>query len=141
MAIQKAVYVWRGDLGNPEGHYSKSVVSDVKDIPSAVALHDTLVTHSKASKVKLGFSTSYIYDDEEPGLDANVDKKAIYYMREIATGKMISLTIPAPVDADIEDTPQGERVTAAALAAVTAAINLATEKVFAGLYGIVIQKR
>ncbi|MGD9131973.1 MAG: hypothetical protein PVH73_10445, partial [Candidatus Bathyarchaeota archaeon] len=63
------------------------------------------------------------------------------YFRDPTTLSVHSFTLPAPPAADCEDTSEGERVTAAALAAVVGAINTATGKSYAALYGVVIQRR
>jgi hypothetical protein len=81
--------------------------------------------------------------DEAPGADppANVDRKAIIYMRDPDTLRVHVLTLASPVDADVEDTPEGERITNAAGVAITGLVNTATGREYTFMYGKVIQKR
>jgi hypothetical protein len=54
-------------------------------------------------------------------------------------GKTFHQEIPCPVAADTEQRPEGERLTAAAVSALTALIATATGKTLTGLWGKVIQ--
>lgn len=138
---QKGIVIWRGDLGSPESHYSKSQISDVTDDTALATLVTTLTAYTLCNAAKRSFVTLTLGTDEEPGADANVDRKAICYMRDATTLKVHSITLPAPVDTAVEDTAEGERVTDAAMTAIVDAINSATGKSYSPLYGVVIQKR
>ena len=137
----KGIIVFRGDLGNPESHYSKSQVIDVTDDAALATLVTGLVAYTDCNAAKRSFVTATVITDAEPGADANVDRKAVIYMRDPTTLRVHSLTLPAPVATAVEDTVQGERVTAVAGAAIVALVNTATGKSYTFLYGVVIQKR
>lgn len=141
MAALKLVLIWRGDLGAPESHYSKSIVSDVTDDTAAGVLQTALAAYTDCNAAKRSFLTVTLGTDSEPGADANVDRKAICYFRDPTTLKVHSVTIPAPVSTAVEDTPEGERVTSTAMTAIVGALNTATGKSYTALYGVVIQKR
>lgn len=137
----KGVIIWRGDLGNPETHYSKSQITDVTDATALNTLATALGAYSDCNIAKKSFSSMVLGTDSAPGANANVDRKAIVYMRDGTSLKVHSVTIPAPKSTATEETDQGERVTATALAGIVAAINTATGKSYTGLYGVVLQKR
>jgi hypothetical protein len=139
MAVNKGVIVWRGDFGRPETHYAKSIIRDVTSDAALETLITSLLSHTDCNSAKRSFNTVNEMTDSAPGADANVDRRAVYYFRdEDLTIKKLEL--PAPPAIDTENQGQGERVTAAALAAVVAAVNTATGKTYTGLYGKVIQR-
>lgn len=137
----KGIIVWRGDLGSPTSHYSKSQVADVSDDTALGTLATALTAYTDCNMAKRSFLTQTLGTDTLPAADANVDRKAIVYFRDPTTLKVHSITIPAPVDTMVEDTAEGERVTSVAAAAIVALLNTATGKSYTALYGVVIQKR
>jgi hypothetical protein len=137
----KGVIIWRGDLGNPESHYSKSQIPDVTDDTALGVLVTALDALTDCNDAKRSFISNTLLTDSEPGASANVDRKAICYFRDPTTLKVHSITIPAPVSSAVEDTDQGERVTSTAMGTIVTAINTATGKSYTALYGVVIQKR
>jgi hypothetical protein len=137
----KGVLVWRGDFGSPEGHYGKSVVADVTTDEALATLQTALAAYSDCNKAKRSFSTQTIGTDTLPGADANVDLRAVCYFRDPTTLKTHSVTIPAPKSTMIEDKPEGQRVTSAAMTAIVGAINTATGKTYSAMYGVIEQKR
>lgn len=137
----KGVIIWRGDLGNPESHYSKSQVSEVIDAAALLALQTSLLAFVDCNAAKRSFVASYIGTDSAPAAGANVDRKAVCYFRDPDTLKVHSVTLPAPKSTTVEDTVQGERVTPGSMTAIVAAINTATGKSYTPLYGKVIQKK
>lgn len=137
----KGVLIFRGDLGNPRTHYAKSQIADVIDDTALGVFATGMAAHTECNIAKRSMVTLTIGTDSEPGVDANVDRKAVLYFRDPTTLKVHSITIPAPVDLDVEDTQNGERVTDVAGAAIVALINTATGKSYTWLYGVVIQKR
>ena len=135
----KGVIVWRGDFGNPESHYAKSVITGVTDDAALSTLITALLAYSDCNAAKRSLLTTTKMTDAVPVADANVDYRGVVYMQDTDLS-IHKIEIPAMVSTAVEDTPQGERVTAAALAAIVAAINTATGKTYTGLYGKVIQK-
>jgi hypothetical protein len=137
----KGVIIWRGDLGNPESHYSKSQIPDVTDDTALGVLVTALDALTDCNDAKRSFISNTLITDAEPGADANVDRKAVCYFRDPTTLKVHSITIPAPKSTAVENTDQGERVTSTAMGTIVTAINTATGKSYTALYGVVLQKR
>jgi len=137
----KGVIIWRGDLGNPKSHYSKSQIANVTDDTALGVLVTALDALTDCNDAKRSFVTNTLLTDSAPGADANVDRKAIGYFRHPTTLKVHSITIPAPVSTACEDTSDGERLTSAAMTTIVNAINTATGLSYTALYGVVIQKR
>ena len=137
----KGVLIWRGDSGAPTSHYSKSQVVDVTDDTALGTLATALAAYSDANMAKRSHVTNTIGTDSAPGASANVDYKAVCYFRDASDLGVHSVTIPAVKSTAVESTPEGDRVTSAALTAIVAAIATATGNTLTGLYGVVIQKR
>jgi hypothetical protein len=139
--MTKGVVIYRGDYGNPESDYAKAQLGDVTDDAAFATFLGTLGSHTLCNVAKRSFLTVTLMTDSAPDADANVDRKAILYFRDPTTLKVHSFTIVSPVAADCEPAGQGERLTAAAVTALVAAINTATGKSYTGLYGVVVQSR
>lgn len=135
----KATIIWRGDSGSPRGHYAKSQVWDVSDSTALDTLASTLVSHTGCHLARTLYPTKTTINDVAPGAGVNVDRKAVIFIRDEADGKTFSQEYPAPVPADTETVPEGERLTSAAVAAITALIATATGKTLTGLWGKVVQ--
>jgi hypothetical protein len=142
MAV-KGIIVLRGDMGNPETHYAKCQVTDVQGTTALDTLASALGAHTNCNIAKKSYISIVLGTDEAPGAEppANVDRKAIIYMRDPTTLRVHVLTLASPVDADVEDTPEGERITNAAGVAITGLVNTATGREYTFMYGKVIQKR
>lgn len=139
--MAKGTLTFKGDIGSPPNHYSKSIIQEVTDETALATLGTALAAHSTCNLAKTSLSASAIVNDTFPANGSNIDKKAIYYFRDPSDLSVHSITLPAPPAADWEEKDEGDRVTAAALASVVTAINTATGKSYTGLYGVVIQKR
>jgi len=139
----KGIIMWRGDMGNPTTHYSKSTFPDVTAVAAVDTLGTALAAFSDANVAKVSFIESDAVTDAAPGAvpAANVDEKAICYFRDTTTLKVHSCTIPAVKSTAVEETPEGDRVTAAAMTTIVAAIATATGATLVPLYGVVIKKR
>lgn len=137
----KATLIWRGDFGAPESHYGKSGIAEVTDDAALAVLQTALAALTDANPAKRSFHTQTIGTNSLPGADANVDYRAVCYFLDPTTLKTHSITLPAIKATAVEDKPEGERVTDAAMATIVAAINTATGKSYTAMYGIVEQKR
>jgi hypothetical protein len=137
----KGVIVFRGDYGNPEGHYSKTIIKGVTDDAKLATLITTLSTHTNCNVSQRSFNAQVFMTDAKPGNDSNVDERNIIYFRHPTTLAVHSVTLPAPPDADWEYKPEGERVTDAAVTAVVTAIATATGIAYQAMYGVHITKR
>ncbi len=137
----KGVIVFRGDSGNPTTHYSKTQVEGVTDDTALGTLATALAGYSDANMAKRSHITNTAGTDASPGTGANVDWKGIIYFRDSSDLSVHSVTIPAIKATSVDSQPEGDRVLAATVTAVTAAIATATGKTLTGLYGVVIQKR
>ena len=140
MAWNKGVIVWQGDYGQPESHLSKGVFRDVTDAAALDTLATALLAYTDCNVYAKHFNTVTETGSAAPGVDANVDEKAMIVMKDSADGKVIKFLIPAPVSTMFEIQGQGDRVTDVALAAIVAAINTATGNTYVGMYGKKLQK-
>jgi hypothetical protein len=134
----KGTIVWVGDRGTSKSpHTGKSIVNDVTDKAALVTLRTALAAYvdcnaGRASVVDFDSGTG-----SAPGVDANVDERAIIYMKDPSDDSVKSITLPAwdvvtyPLDASSE----GDRIAAADVAAITALINTATGNSYVGLWG------
>jgi hypothetical protein len=138
--VNKGVVIWRGDLGNPETHYSKSMIADVTDDAALGVLVTALAALTDCNAAKRSYLALTSLTDSAPAADANVDRKAVCYFRDPTTLRVHSITLPAP-KASISENGDNERVTAAAMSTIVTAINTATGKSYTALYGVIIQKR
>lgn len=137
----KVTFFWRGDMGAPKTHYARSVVNGVEDSAKAAALGTTLITHTKCNLAKRSEATLTIVNDAPPEgtPPVNVDRRGIIYFQNPVDFSLKRLTMPSPVDADIEDAEGGERYTSTAGVAIVTAINTATGNSYNFLWGKVIQ--
>ena len=84
---------------------------------------------------------SFALDTAAPGADANVDKVLTARLRNTTTGKIISISIPAPKSSVLENAPEGERLADSQITAFMTMINDNLEDSFTFLYSIVEQSR
>lgn len=139
--MTRGVLVFRGEFGGTKkNHYLTSSFDNLIGTTELNTLVTALATHTDAN---IAFKTilSRFEENDAEGTGANVDRKAIIYFRHPTTLKVHSLTVPAPVAADVEDTDQGERVKASAVTTIVGLINAATGISYAALHGVVIQDR
>jgi hypothetical protein len=137
----KGVIIWRGDTGAPRTHYAKSQFTDVISDATLDVFQAAITDLSDANIAKRSFLDTNLETDSAPATDANVDVKGIAYFRDSTTLKVHSFTIPAIVSTAWEALPEGDRLTAAAMATLVTALNVATGNTYTALYGVVIQKR
>lgn len=139
---KKAVITWVGDMGDAKkGHKFKNTVWECTSNGAMGSLVSALEGYTKCNKSSASFNIITFWTAEAPDDDANIDRRAICYMRDPDTGDVKFFSLPAPVDSMCEDTPEGERVTATALENIVAALSTATGKTFSPLYGVVKQRR
>ena len=136
----KGVIVWQGDYGQPESHLSKGSFRDVTDAAALDTLATALLAYTDCNVYAKHFNSITETGSAAPGVDANVDEKAMIVMKDSADGSVAKFLIPAPVSTMFEMQDQGDRVTAVALAAIVAAVNAATGKTYVGMYGKKLQK-
>lgn len=135
---------FRGNVGRPETHTLKSSVSDVLDMNAGDVLSLVLSDMSTCAIQQSSFNQITLVAADPALFVGNVDRRAVCHFREEATGEMIRVTIPDPV-ATYNSLPftefkdQGERVTAAGMNALAAALATATGKEIIALYGKVTQ--
>lgn len=137
----KGSFVFKGDKGKPNSHTTKAIVDGVTDDAALVVLQAVMQTHTQTVLQQRTFATITSVSTTAPGLDINVDLKAVYYFKNPTTFKVHSLTLPAPPPLDYELTDNGERVKAATVAEVVAAIAVATGVSYIPLYGVITQVR
>jgi hypothetical protein len=140
MPVNKGVVIFRGDSGTPKSNYAKTIIEGVTGDGALATLQGVIEGHTKANIAKRAFSTLTTVNDNEPGVGALVDRKAVCYFKDLSNLHVITLTISAPADASCEVIDDGERVTDAAMEDLRAALAAATGKTLTALYGNVIQK-
>jgi hypothetical protein len=141
MPQKEVVFHWEAARGGTPRHKAKSVLREVTGPGVETALRDALI-----GRTKCRCRTSAYVDRRNQFLglsvnpESNADRRAIVYYRHPVTLEVHQFTYFDPIAADSEMTPQGERLTQEAVAAVVAAINVATGISHTPLYGVVIQK-
>lgn len=138
---KKGSFVFRGDKGKPNSHTCKTVIDGVTDDAALATLQVVLQAHTATVLQQRTFSEITSVSSSVPGLDVNVDLKAIFYFKHPTTFKVHSITLPAPPSADIELTDNGQRLKASTVTAVVAAIAVATTVSYIPLYGVIVQVR
>lgn len=133
----KSVITWRGDSGKGRSKYARSSISDVLTDAAAQVLATALTAHTDCNKAAAGFITKTTGTDLPPGAGADTGKKGVIYFRDEATQRIRSMTLPAPIAADIEDLTFGEQYKAASVTTIVAFIATATGLTLTGLYGTV----
>lgn len=135
--MNKGVIVWKGDLGSPPNNYSKSTVEGVLTEAALTTLATALAAHSTAVVARTSYNALTVVTSAAPGVSANVDEKCTVFMQDPSNLHLVSIDIPAILAASMEsiDNTQFKRMKAAALAEVVAAINTATGRGLAALYG------
>jgi hypothetical protein len=128
---------WKGDLGRPGGGNvlrTKVPFAQYEKMED-FTLQNALKAHTKCivqrATLNYYFGNTFV---SPPGLDANVDERVTIYMRDVTPGQtegsIVSLTLPAPVDGDLEKTTNGIRLTDAAITSIMAAINEASSHTY-----------
>ena len=127
----KGTIVFHGDRGtNHSPHTSKAVVNDVTDKAALVTLADSLAGFSLCNRGRASVADADVGTPSAPAAAANVDERAVIFFKESSEENYRSITIPAwdVVSHPLEASSEGDRIAAADVAAVVAAINTATGK-------------
>ncbi len=135
--VNKGVITWKGDSGEGRSKYARSSISDVIGDTEMQALGTALEAHTLCNKSAAGWITKTTGNDNPPGASADTGKKGTVYFRESVTQHVRSVTIPAPVTADIENVGTGDQYKAASVATITALLATATGLTLSPLYGTV----
>ena len=140
MAIYWGVIEWLGDSGSPKSNLTPMVVPLCLGAAQLSAFMVAMDAHTlcKYKQFNLVYSLGYV--QAAPGVNANIDKKAIIYYRDPDDLKVHSLTYPAPIAADIEDTPSGKRIKDSSVATIVGYINTMTGKSYVPLHGVYYEK-
>lgn len=142
MAVQKGIIVFRGTRGSPQSNKVKCSIFGPTDATALGTLAATLATHSKCNAASRSFVDQADIDTSIPASPANTDIKGVVYFRDPDTLRTHSITIPDPVDADVDETQdEGDRLTDTAVSAIVTAINTATGKSYTPLYGVHLKPR
>jgi len=137
--LSKTTFVVAGEIGDQ----AKVSVLGIEDSTKAGTLRTALANLSDGAFQKQSFSQRTAID-VAPSAGSNTDYRGILYFQEVADGGIRRVTIPAIKAANVEDVPGrdgGQRVTAACMATVKAALEAATGDSLISLYGVVVQKR
>lgn len=139
--MDKGVISFKGDLGHPPNQLAKTVINNAVGLSEL----DTFAAYLKASvsDCSLNFISWCDRDEKNeaaPGAEVNVDRIAVFVVKE-SEGTVHKYGIPGPKSTIIEDTPEGERITAAAQSAFATALSACTGLSFSELQGYIIQKK
>ncbi len=133
----KSVITWKGDSGKGRSKYARSSISDVTADAAAQTLATALEAHTDCNKSSAGWISKTTGNDNPPGASADTGKKGTIYFRESVSQHVRSLTIPAPIAADIENVGTGDQYKAASVATIVAFVATATGLTMSPLYGTV----
>jgi len=143
MANTKASIIWLGDVGRVPQPTGKSIISSVTDAAALEALKTALSPYSECNVQAQSLTSTVEYVVARPGTDVNVDRIGCCILKDTADGSIHKLSIPGfskdPLDVELTDA--GERLTAAAVAAIATACSTATGKTYQGLHGYVITRK
>jgi len=135
--VNKCVITWRGDSGKGKSKYARSMIVGVTADAAAQTLATALTAHTDCNKAAAAWNSKTSGTDSPPGASADTGKKGTIYFRDEADLAVHSLTIPAPIAADIEDLTFGDQYKAASVATIVAFLATATGLTLTGLYGTV----
>ncbi len=133
----KSVITWKGDSGKGRSKYARSSISDVTADAAAQTLATALEAHTDCNKSSAGWISKTTGNDNPPGASADTGKKGTIYFRESVSQHVRSLTLPAPIAADIENVGTGDQYKAASVATIVAFVATATGLTMSPLYGTV----
>lgn len=117
MAYDKvyAKVTFKGDYGKPPNHLKPT------SFPSLLWAEVTdgdfqsgLAAFTDCNIAQVNILYTFNGDNDPPESEANVDRTLIIKLRANATAKVTTITIPAPKDSIIEDSPKGQKLTEAA---------------------------
>lgn len=135
----KGTIVFHGDRGTGKSpHTSKCVVNGVTDKTALVTLSTALSGFTSCNRGRAGFVDFDAGTPSAPGASVNVDERAVIYCKDTVDDSLVSITIPGwdtvahPLDSA---SSEGDRIAAADVAAVAAALAAATGKTLVGLWG------
>lgn len=139
--IKHGVLRWRGDIGAPDGHLSKSPIMVVAIGTSEVATFGaSMLAHTDCNLAYYGMYRDITSNPAFPGVGADVTKKAVIYFRDPSTLEVLHFNYAAPIAADIETTPAGKRVKQSAVALIVGYINIVSGKSYVPLYGVYYER-
>ena len=134
----KAVINWHGDRGTGRApHVSKSIINGVSSLAALQALVTDLVGYTTCNRGRASVVDVDGGTPTPPGVDANVDERAVIYLKDNTADSIIQLTIPAwdttghPLDSGSE----GDRIATADVVAIAASVATATGKSLVGMWG------
>lgn len=133
----KGVITWKGDTGKGRSKYARTSISDVSDDTAMQTLGTALEAHTLCNKSAAGWITKTTGNDNPPGASADTGVKGTIYFRESVTQHVRSITISAPVAADIENVGTGDQYKVASVATIVALLATATGLTLTPLYGTV----
>lgn len=134
----KGTIVFHGDRGTSQSpHTSKAVVNGVTALAALETLAGVLGGYSLCNVGRQSAVDFAAGTPSAPVANANVDERAIIYMRDTANDTVVSVTIPAwdETTYPLEASSEGDRIAAADVTAITAAVATATGKTLVGLWG------
>jgi hypothetical protein len=137
---QEVILHWEAARGGSARHKTKSVLTNASGPGSRYPLGQAIAARSKCkcrTSAYINRQEQHFTQPVDP--ESTADRRATVYFRHPSTLEVHQFSYPDPVDGDTEVTPQGERLTQAALATVVTAINTATGISYAPLYGVVTQ--
>lgn len=132
---------WQGDSGFPTGNMS---ITRVNDITTTTLLKDFAIALKNHSLCNFAWRHHIRTDPRvplPPGVGANVDEKAIIYFRDPDTLEVLHFGYPAPIAADKETTPYGDRIKQSSVTTLVGYLSTAVGITYEPLYGVFVQRR
>lgn len=137
----KAVITWRGDFGNPDTNYTKTIIKGVTSEQAFITLLGVLDGYSLANVARRSYNAIAEVQDAAPDADADMDAKLIVVMKDTVADSILKMNIPAPIMANFTNEGQGLRLDVTELATIVGAVATATGKTLTGLYGYYDHKK
>jgi hypothetical protein len=135
--VLKGTITWRGDTGKGKSKYARSLIMAVTADAAMQTLATALTAHTDCNKAAASWISKTSGTDEAPAAGADTGLKGTIYFRDEADLSVHSMSIPAPIAADIEDVGFGKVYKAASVVTIVAFIATATGLTLTALYGTV----
>ena len=139
-----AILFWDGTYGQGDRKTKAMrfpfMEGSVPGTSAIVTMRNVLRNYTNAKDSGYERLIKIVYEPDDLVGDVNLDVKAKIAFKDASDGKIYRIEIPAPVASMFEVQGEGDRVTAAALNAIVAAVAAAYERTFIPLWGKKIQR-
>lgn len=139
-----AIIFWVGAYGGGDKKTKQMrfpfLAGSVPGTTAITVMRNVLRAYTDAEDTAFERILKSTYEPTPPGASANLDVKARIAFKDASDGKVYRVELPAPKDSMFEVQGEGDRVKAADLTTIVAAISTAYSRTFIPLWGKKIQR-